>query len=182
MAERTEIQRVLDELSRRVESAGDDLDAVMNALASIDLLLAKAQLAEHLECERPALDGSGVLDLVAARHPLLVERGTGAVPIDVRLGSDFRALVITGPNTGGKTVTLRTIGLLVLMAASGLQIPAGRGSRVAARPGRRGAGARGIASLRAAPIARAHPARGRASAHRARGGARGGTCRVRRCA
>jgi len=130
MAERTEIQRVLDELSRRVESAGDDLDAVMNALASIDLLLAKAQLAEHLECERPALDGSGVLDLVAARHPLLVERGTGAVPIDVRLGSDFRALVITGPNTGGKTVTLRTIGLLVLMAASGLQIPAGRGSRV----------------------------------------------------
>jgi DNA mismatch repair protein MutS2 len=130
LAESAEVQRVLDELSRRVERAGDDLDTVTTALAALDLLLAKAQLAGHLECERPVLDGHGVLDLVGARHPLLVERGTGVVPIDVRLGSDFRVLVITGPNTGGKTVTLRTMGLLVLMAASGLQIPASRGSRV----------------------------------------------------
>ncbi len=117
LAESAEVQHVLDELSRRVERAGEDLDSVTIALAALDLLLAKAQLADHLECERPALDGHGVLDLVAARHPLLVERGTGVVPIDVRLGSDFRALVITGPNTGGKTVTLRTMGLLVLMGA-----------------------------------------------------------------
>ena len=101
------------------------------ALASLDLLLAKADLADHLECERPILDADGILDLVDARHPLLVERGTGVVPIDrSRLGSDFRVLLITGPNTGGKTVTLRTMGLLVLMGASGLQIPASRGSRV----------------------------------------------------
>ncbi len=130
LAESAEVQHVLDELSRRVERAAEDLDSVTTALAALDLLLAKAELADHLECERPALDGHGVLDLVGARHPLLVERGTGVVPIDVRLGSDFRALVITGPNTGGKTVTLRTIGLLVLMGASGLQIPASRGSRV----------------------------------------------------
>ncbi|HJW48546.1 MAG TPA: endonuclease MutS2, partial [Candidatus Limnocylindria bacterium] len=130
LAESAEVRHVLDELSRRVERAAEDLDSVITALAALDLLLAKAALADHLECERPVLDAHGVLDLVGARHPLLVERGTGVVPIDVRLGSDFRALVITGPNTGGKTVTLRTMGLLVLMGASGLQIPASRGSRV----------------------------------------------------
>ncbi len=130
LAESAEVRHVLDELSRRVERAGEDLDSVTTALAALDLLLAKAELAVHLECERPILDTHGVLDVVGARHPLLVERGTGVVPIDVRLGSDFRALVITGPNTGGKTVTLRTMGLLVLMGASGLQIPASRGSRV----------------------------------------------------
>jgi DNA mismatch repair protein MutS2 len=130
LAETAEVQHVLHELSRRVERAGEDLDSMTTALAALDLLLAKAQLADHLECERPALDAHGVLDLVGARHPLLVERGTGVVPIDVRLGSDFRVLVITGPNTGGKTVTLRTMGLLVLMGASGLQLPASRGSRV----------------------------------------------------
>jgi DNA mismatch repair protein MutS2 len=130
LAESAEVRHVLDELSRRVERAAEDLDSVITALAALDLLLGKAALADHLECERPVLDAHGVLDLVGARHPLLVERGTGVVPIDVRLGSDFRALVITGPNTGGKTVTLRTMGLLVLMGASGLQIPASRGSRV----------------------------------------------------
>ncbi|MEX2047780.1 MAG: endonuclease MutS2, partial [Chloroflexota bacterium] len=141
LAESAEVRRVLDELSRRVERAGEDLDSMTNALAALDLLLAKAALADHLECERPVLDAHGVLDLLGARHPLLVEGatrgvlggdgpGVEVVPIDVRLGSDFRALVITGPNTGGKTVTLRTMGLLVLMGASGLQIPASRGSRV----------------------------------------------------
>ena len=130
LAESAEVRHVLDELSRRVERTAEDLDSVITALAALDLLLAKAALADHLECERPVLDAHGALDLLGARHPLLVERGTGVVPIDVRLGSDFRALVITGPNTGGKTVTLRTMGLLVLMGASGLQIPVSRGSRV----------------------------------------------------
>jgi DNA mismatch repair protein MutS2 len=130
LAERAEVQRILDELSRRVEKDADELEAIVSALARVDLALTKAQLADFLDCERPALDGEGKLDLVSARHPLLVAQGGDVVPIDVRLGTDFRALVITGPNTGGKTVTLKTIGLLVLMAACGLQIPAQRGSRV----------------------------------------------------
>ena len=129
LAEKVEVQRILDELSRRVERAADDLDAVLGALAAIDIVLAKAHLAESQDAVGPVLNGDGVLDLVGARHPLLVEQGS-VVPIDVRLGSDFNILVITGPNTGGKTVTLRTIGLLVIMAASGLAIPAERGSKV----------------------------------------------------
>ena len=130
LAERAEVQRILDELSRRVETDADELEALVSALARVDLALTKAQLAEFLDAERPVLDAEGKLDLVSARHPLLVAQGGDVVPIDVRLGTDFRALVITGPNTGGKTVTLKTIGLLVLMAACGLQIPAQRGSRV----------------------------------------------------
>src|SRR5919201_2078441 len=130
LAERAEVQRILDELSRRVEKEADELDAVVSALSRVDLAMAKALFADAFECERPVLDGEGKLDLIAARHPLLVAQGTAVVPIDVRLGRDFKALVITGPNTGGKTVTLKTIGLLILMAACGLQIPAQRGSRV----------------------------------------------------
>src|SRR5438067_2677680 len=130
LAEKAEVQRILDELSRRVEKEAEELDAVVSALARLDLAMAKAQLSDAQDAERPVLDRDGALDLVAARHPLLVAQGGSVVPIDIRLGSDFRAMVITGPNTGGKTVTLKTVGLLVLMAACGLQIPAQRGSRV----------------------------------------------------
>ena len=129
LAERTEIVRILDELSRRVERAADDLDATTGALAALDLALAKALLADALEATRPILNAEGVLDLIDARHPLLVEQRS-VVGVDVRLGGDFRVLVITGPNTGGKTVTLKTIGLLTVMAACGLAIPAAQGSRV----------------------------------------------------
>jgi DNA mismatch repair protein MutS2 len=129
LAERTEVERVLDDLSRRAERAGEELDATLAALAALDLILARAHFAETFECARPRLNATGQVDLIQARHPLLVQQlGAGVVPIDVRLGGDLRALVITGPNTGGKTVTLRTIGLLVLMAAAGLQVPAAKGS------------------------------------------------------
>ena len=130
LAEQQEVQRILDGLSRTVERASEDLHATLEALAGLDVIFAKAQLADAQGCERPALNREGRLDLIAARHPLLIERGTPVVPIDVRLGTDFRVLVITGPNTGGKTVTLKTIGLLTLMAAAGLQVPAERGSAV----------------------------------------------------
>src|SRR5207237_6724836 len=130
LAERAEVQRVLDELSRRVEKEVEELDAVVSALARLDLAMAKAQLSDAQDAERPVLDKDGALDLVAARHPLLLAQGGAVVPIDIRLGTDFRAVVITGPNTGGKTVTLKTVGLLLLMAACGLHIPAQRGSRV----------------------------------------------------
>jgi len=126
LAERLEVDRILDELSRRIEKSGEDLDAMTTALAALDLILAKALYADALEATRPELNAEGVLDLVDARHPLLVEQGS-VVGVDVRLGGEFRVLVVTGPNTGGKTVTLKTIGLLTAMAACGLAIPAERG-------------------------------------------------------
>ena len=130
LSEAQEVQRILDGLSRTVERASEDLHPMLDALAALDVILAKAQLAEALAGERPALNDDGRLDLIAARHPLLIDRDTPVVPIDIRLGTDFRVLVITGPNTGGKTVTLKTIGLLTLMGAAGLQLPAERGSVV----------------------------------------------------
>jgi DNA mismatch repair protein MutS2 len=126
LAERLEVERILDELSRRVEKSNDDLEAMTTALAALDLVIAKALYADALQATRPELNNDGVLDLVDARHPLLVEQGT-VVGVDVRLGGEFRVLVVTGPNTGGKTVTLKTIGLLTAMAACGLAIPADRG-------------------------------------------------------
>ncbi|HEY8656755.1 MAG TPA: endonuclease MutS2, partial [Candidatus Limnocylindria bacterium] len=134
LAERTEVQRILDGLSRAVERASEDLAAVTAALAALDLILARAALADAFGAERPRLNDDGIVDLVGARHPLLLDRGGPVVPIDIRLGTDFRILVITGPNTGGKTVTLKTIGLLVLMAAAGLQVPAERGSMLPVVP------------------------------------------------
>ncbi len=128
LAEQTEVQRILDGLSRAVERASDDLAAVTTALAALDLILARAALADAFGAERPRLNADGIVDLIGARHPLLIGRGDPVTPIDVRLGTDFKVLVITGPNTGGKTVTLKTIGLLVLMAAAGMQVPAERGS------------------------------------------------------
>ena len=126
LAERLEVERILDELSRRIEKSAEDLDATTGALASLDLILAKALYADSLQATRPELNAEGILDLVDARHPLLVEQGS-VVGIDVQLGGDFRVLVVTGPNTGGKTVTLKTVGLLTAMAACGLAIPADRG-------------------------------------------------------
>jgi len=133
LAERAEVARILGEISRRVEAAGDELRRVLDALAALDLILAKAALADAEEATRPRLNAEGKLDLRGARHPLLVAKGA-VVPVDVRLGSDFRVLVVTGPNTGGKTVTLKTIGLLTLMAAAGLQVPASRDSAVPVVP------------------------------------------------
>ena len=126
LAERLEVERILDELSRRIEKTSEDLDAMTTALAALDLIMAKALYADSLQAIRPELNAEGLLDLVDARHPLLVEQGS-VVGVDVRLGGEFRVLVVTGPNTGGKTVTLKTIGLLTAMAACGLAIPADRG-------------------------------------------------------
>ena len=134
LAEQTEVQRILDALSRGVERASDDLASVTVALAALDLILARGALADTFGAERPRLNAGGIVDLIGARHPLLLDRGGPVVPIDVRLGTDFRVLVITGPNTGGKTVTLKTIGLLILMASAGMQVPAERGSTLPVVP------------------------------------------------
>ncbi len=119
--------RILDELSALVGANGTLLRETLDALAQFDFWAAKAQLAAELDGIRPeATDRSEVI-LLSARHPGLTGR---VVPIDLRLGDGYTALVITGPNTGGKTVALRTLGLLALMHQAGLHVPAEAGSRL----------------------------------------------------
>ena len=119
--------RILDELSAFVAANGVLLRETLEALAQFDFWAAKAQLAAELDGVRPALADRTEVVLLSARHPGLTGR---VVPIDVRLGDGYTALVITGPNTGGKTVALRTLGLLALMHQAGLHIPAESGSRL----------------------------------------------------
>lgn len=126
---RSEERRVLARLSERVRESADALAANWRLASALDLILARGKLALQQQAVRPGIVDSNRFDLKAARHPLL---GDAAVPIDVRLGEreGFRALVITGSNAGGKTVALKTVGLLHLMAACGLQLPAAPGSVV----------------------------------------------------
>jgi DNA mismatch repair protein MutS2 len=131
MEERDEIARILRELTDAVARHSPELDRTVRALGHLDLCFAKSRLSGRLDAVSPLLGEEGTLDLRQARHPLLrVEPPGEVVPVDVRIGLDFDTVVITGPNTGGKTVTLKTVGLLTLMAMSGLHIPAAEGSTV----------------------------------------------------
>jgi len=126
--EREEIARLLRALSGRVGEHADQIGWAYEALGLIDFAVAKARLADLMRATGPQIRTDGALRFIGARHPLL----TGlVVPIDVWLGEEFATLVLTGPNTGGKTVTLKTVGLLTLMAQSGLHIPADPGSQAA---------------------------------------------------
>jgi DNA mismatch repair protein MutS2 len=131
LSERDEIARILAALSGAVGAAADALVATLEVLGTLDLAAAKARLSIEMGGAAPRLNAAGRLELRRARHPLLP---AGAVPIDVQLGGRFRTLIITGPNTGGKTVTLKTIGLLTLMAQAGLHIPAAPESDVVVFP------------------------------------------------
>ena len=126
-AEEEEIGRILDELSAQVGANAVPLRETLDALARFDFWAAKAQLSADLDGTRAETAERPEIVLLGARHPGLTGR---VVPIDVRLGDGFTALVITGPNTGGKTVTLRTLGLLALMHQAGLHVPADPGSRL----------------------------------------------------
>ena len=127
VAEQEEIARILDELSAFVAANADPLRQTLAALARFDLWAAKAQLAGEMDATRAETTERAEVILLSARHPGLTGR---VVPIDVRLGGDYTALVVTGPNTGGKTVTLRTLGLLAVMHQAGLHVPAAAGSRL----------------------------------------------------
>ncbi|CAN5785184.1 endonuclease MutS2 [soil metagenome] len=122
-----EEERILDELSGLVETQAEALAETLDALATFDLWVARARLSAELDGVRPRLSPEPEVELLSARHPGLTGH---VVPIDLRLGGEFRALVITGPNTGGKTVALRTLGLLALMHQSGLHVPVAEGSRL----------------------------------------------------
>ena len=126
--EQKEIDRILAELSGEVASHKEDIVSDYKTLIELDLIFAKAKLSYKLNGDEPEISDTGKLILKKARHPLLPQKS--AVPIDVTLGDEFDTLVITGPNTGGKTVTLKTIGLICAMAQCGLHIPANYGSCV----------------------------------------------------
>ncbi len=125
--EKTEVERILMELSADCAAHAEDISRDFGILVSLDLIFAKAKLSYDYEGMEPELSERAVV-LRKARHPLLPK--DTAVPIDLELGGEFDTLVITGPNTGGKTVTLKTIGLMCAMAACGLHLPAGDGSSV----------------------------------------------------
>ena len=126
--EEAEIERILFDLSANVGSFARQISDNYECLTQLDLIFAKASLAYKMKASMPLINDDGIIELKKARHPLIDKNKV--VPIDVHLGTDFSTLVITGPNTGGKTVTLKTIGLLTLMAMCGLMIPAGDNSRI----------------------------------------------------
>lgn len=126
--EKLEIERILAELSADCAEHRDDIEADFDVLVRLDLIFAKARLSYKLDCQQAELDEERGIVLHRARHPLLDQ--SKAVPIDLELGSSFDTLVITGPNTGGKTVSLKTIGLLAAMNQCGLHIPTADGSNM----------------------------------------------------
>lgn len=128
LKEKKEIERILAELSSEVAAHRENMDLNFRMLVTLDVIFAKAKLAYRMRAWAPLMNDKGRVELKKARHPLIDPKT--AVPISLRLGKDFDSMIITGPNTGGKTVTLKTIGLLTLMAECGLHIPAGDGSEL----------------------------------------------------
>ena len=126
LKEKKEIERILAELSAEAAAHRDNINLNVTMLIRLDVIFAKAKLGYRMRAWAPIMNEQGRMELRNARHPLIDPNK--AVPISVRLGTDFDTMIITGPNTGGKTVTLKTIGLLTLMAECGLHIPAGDGS------------------------------------------------------
>ena len=124
--EKKEIERILAELSSEAAAHAEDINLAYSMLGQLVVIFAKAKLAYRMRAWEPIMNDQGRVELRNARHPLIDPKTV--VPISVRLGSDFDSMIITGPNTGGKTVTLKTIGLLTLMAECGLHVPAGDGS------------------------------------------------------
>lgn len=127
--EQEEIERILKELSMQVEIVASDLFHLVKTMATLDAIFAKAKYGTAEKCTRPTINQEGRIRLVKARHPLLKKEE--AVANTIEFGNPDTAVVITGPNTGGKTVTLKTVGLCTLMAQSGIPIPALDGSEVA---------------------------------------------------
>jgi len=128
IAEQNEVVRILAQLSALVGKYSDPILLTCDALGELDFINARARLSVEWDAIEPALNTQGKIRLRKARHPLLKPP---VVPIDVELGNRFRILLITGPNTGGKTVTLKTVGLLTLMMQSGLHVPADTGTEMA---------------------------------------------------
>ena len=128
LKEQEEIDRILADLSNRVAENANGIRQDYTVLAELDFIFAKAELAKSYNGVAPVFNEEGRINIRKGRHPLLDPKKV--VPIDVRLGADFRQLIVTGPNTGGKTVSLKTVGLLTLMGQAGLHIPASERSEL----------------------------------------------------
>ncbi len=128
LKERQEIERILKEFSLRLAPDAPLIAKSLDIMAEIDVIFAKAYLSREMKAVEPKLNTKGRINLIRARHPLIDPEKV--VPSNLWMGEDFTTLVVTGPNTGGKTVTLKTVGLLTLMAQSGMQIPAQFGSEL----------------------------------------------------
>ena len=126
LKEKKEIERILAELSSEAAAYREAINLNYDMLVQLDVIFAKTKLAYRMNAWAPIMNDQGRVELRKARHPLIDPKTV--VPISVRLGMDFDTMIITGPNTGGKTVTLKTIGLLTLMAECGMHVPAGDGS------------------------------------------------------
>ena len=126
--EKKEIEKILQELSEKAAEQSDALISDIQILSELDFIFARAVLAKKMNATQPDFNEQGIVDIRRARHPLIDRRRV--VSVDIRLGEDFDQLVISGPNTGGKTVSLKTIGLLEIMGLSGLHIPAKEHSRL----------------------------------------------------
>ena len=129
LKETAEIEAILAELSSKAAEYTDILLLDYNVLTDLDLIFAKGQLSKHFKCSRPKMNTDNYINIKKGRHPLIPD--DKVVPIDIHLGDDFNLLIVTGPNTGGKTVSLKTVGLLTLMAQAGLNIPAMDNSDIA---------------------------------------------------
>jgi DNA mismatch repair protein MutS2 len=127
--EKQEIERILIELTREVAEVAPELQHNVDILAELDFMFAKGKYSQKIKASKPKMNENGYINLLRAKHPLIPKEEV--VANDIELGRDYSTIVITGPNTGGKTVTLKTIGLFTLMAQSGLQIPALDGSEMA---------------------------------------------------
>jgi DNA mismatch repair protein MutS2 len=127
--EKLEIDKILFELTGEVAEVAESLLENVNILADLDFMFAKAGYSQKIRASKPTINNEGYIRIFKARHPLISP--DEVVPNDIELGKEYTSIVITGPNTGGKTVTLKTLGLFTLMAQSGLQIPALDGSELA---------------------------------------------------
>ncbi|MCA1021845.1 endonuclease MutS2 [Halobacillus litoralis] len=127
--ERNEIEKILKELSESIAEEHETLSYNVQILGQIDFMFARAKLGQQMKASMPAMNDEGRIKMKQARHPLI--DGDEVVPNDVEIGEDYTSIVITGPNTGGKTVTLKLVGLCTLMAQSGLQVPALDGCELA---------------------------------------------------
>lgn len=128
-AEKNEVERILKSATEQIANVSEIIYINCNMLANIDFAFAKAKLSLAMHATMPIINHNGYVNLRQARHPLI--EATAVVPIDIFIGKDFNTLLITGPNTGGKTVTLKTLGLFALMTQAGLYIPVNSGSEIA---------------------------------------------------